>query len=77
MVSNQSGTQEAVDTVRAEVAKSNYTMETLIKCIKYIDYPTLEKTTPLVLDVMKTSPNLGTKISGNLYISLSEISTVD
>lgn len=31
MVAGQSGTQEVVDSVRAEAAKSHYTMETLIK----------------------------------------------
>lgn len=73
MVSGQSGTQEAVDSVRAEFAKSHYTMETLIKCIKYIDYPTLEKTTPLVLDVLKSSPNLGTKIATAHFICLISV----
>ena len=66
----QSGTQEVVDSVRAEAANSRYTMETLIKCIKYIDYPTLEKTTPAVLDLLKTSVNLGTKIANAHFVCL-------
>lgn len=70
MLGAQSGTQEVVDSVRAEAAKSHYTMETLIKCIKYIDYPTLEKTTPAVLDLVKTSVNLGTKIATAHFVCL-------
>ncbi|CRK95076.1 CLUMA_CG008554, isoform A [Clunio marinus] len=73
MVSAQSGTQEAVDSARAEMAKSHYTMETLNKCIKYIDYSTLEKTTPAVLDLIKTSVILGTKIATAHFVCLISI----
>lgn len=62
--------QEAIDMSRAEVAKSHFTMETLIKCIKYIDYETLEKTTPAVLDLIKTSVILGTKIATAHFVCL-------
>lgn len=70
MYSGQAGTQEVVDSVRAEAAKSHYTMETLIKCIKYIDYPTLEKTSPAVLDLIKSSVVLGTKIATAHFVCL-------
>lgn len=73
MFGAQSGTQEVVDSVRAEAAKSHYTMETLIKCIKHIDYATLEKTTPAVLDLVKTSVNLGTKVSSAHFICLVSV----
>lgn len=73
MYSGVAGTQEIVDTVRAEAAKSHYTMETLIKCIKYIDYSTLEKTTPAVLDLIKTSVILGTKIATAHFVCLISV----
>lgn len=73
MMSGQSGGQEVVDSVRAEAAKSHYTMETLIKCIKYIDYATLEKTTPAVLDLIKTSVVLGTKIATAHFVCLISV----
>ena len=71
--SGQSGSQEVVDSCRAEAAKSHYTMETLIKCIKYIDFPTLEKTTPAVLDLIKSSVILGTKIATAHFVSLISV----
>ena len=73
MVSGQSGSQEVVDSVRAEAAKSHYTMETLVKCIKYIDYETLEKTTPSVLDLIKSSVILGTKIATAHFVCLVSV----
>lgn len=73
IVSGQSNSQELVDSVRAEAAKSHYTMETLIKCIKYIDFQTLEKTTPAVLDLIKTSVILGTKIATAHFVSLISV----
>lgn len=73
MVSGQAGYQEVVDSVRAEEAKSHYTMETLIKCIKYIDYQTLEKMTPAVLDLIKTNVILGTKIATAHFVSLISV----
>lgn len=73
MFSGQSGHQEVIDSVRAEAAKSHYTMETLIKCIKYIDYPTLEKTTPAVLDLIKTSVILGTRIATAHFVCLVSV----
>lgn len=73
MMSAQSGTQEVVDSVRAEAAKSRYTMETLIKCIKYIDFATLEKTTPAVLELIKSSVVLGTKIAAAHFVCLISV----
>lgn len=56
-------TQEAIDSVRAEAAKQHYCAETLSKCLKYINLPELQAMTPGVLDVMKTTVNLGSKIT--------------
>ncbi|XP_065083000.1 proteasome-associated protein ECM29 homolog [Ochlerotatus camptorhynchus] len=73
MMAGQSGTQEVVDSMRAEAAKQHYTMETLSKCIRHIDYATLEKMTPAVLDVMRTGVNLGTKVAGAHFVCLISI----
>lgn len=73
MMSAQSGTQEVVDSIRAEAAKSHYTMETLNKCIKYIDFNILEKTTPAVLDIIKSSVILGTKVAAAQFVCLISV----
>ncbi|XP_053690406.1 proteasome-associated protein ECM29 homolog [Sabethes cyaneus] len=73
MMAGQSGTQEVVDSMRAEAAKQHYTMETLSKCIRHIDFATLEKMTPAVLDVLKTGVNLGTKVACAHFICLISI----
>lgn len=70
MLGSQAGTQEAVDSVRAEAAKQHYTMETLSKCIRFIDYTSFEKMTPAVLDLMKSSVQMGTKIACAHFICL-------
>ncbi|XP_058129433.1 proteasome-associated protein ECM29 homolog isoform X1 [Anopheles ziemanni] len=72
MLSGQSssGTQEAIDSLRAEAAKQHYTMETLTKCIRHIDYVTMERMTPAVLDLLKTSVSLGTKVACAHFICL-------
>ncbi|EDW31715.1 GL11265 [Drosophila persimilis] len=65
--------QEVVDTLRAEAAKSHHTMETISKCVRYIDYPVLERMTPEVLELMKSSVNLGTKIGCAHFVCLISI----
>ncbi|XP_030379976.1 proteasome-associated protein ECM29 homolog [Scaptodrosophila lebanonensis] len=65
--------QEAVDSLRAEAAKSHHTMETINKCVQFIEYPVLEKMTPSVLELMKTSVNLGTKIGCAHFVCLITI----
>lgn len=62
--------QEAVDSLRAEAAKSHHTMETINKCVRFIDYPVLERMTPELLELMKTSVNLGTKIGCAHFVCL-------
>jgi len=66
-------TQELVDTMRAEAAKQHYTMETLNKCIRHIDYNSFTVMTPTILDIMKTYVNLGTKIACAHFICLVSI----
>ncbi|XP_068144819.1 proteasome-associated protein ECM29 homolog [Drosophila tropicalis] len=65
--------QEAIDTLRAEAAKSHHTMETINKCVRFIDYPELEKMTPEVLELMKSSVSLGTKIGCAHFVCLVSI----
>lgn len=62
--------QEMFDSVRAEVAKQHHSTETLTKCIRYIDYAALEKMTPQVLELMKSTMNLGTKVACAHFICL-------
>nr|XP_014085277.2 proteasome-associated protein ECM29 homolog [Bactrocera oleae] len=65
--------QEAVDTVRAEAAKSHHTMESISKCMRYIDYKVLEEMTPAVLELIKTNIILGTKIACAHFVCLISI----
>lgn len=73
-MSNQLGAnseaQDMIDTARAEVAKQHHSTETLTKCIRYIDYEALEKMTPDILEVMKLTVNLGTKIACAHFVCL-------
>ncbi|KAL7023749.1 hypothetical protein ACKWTF_012762 [Chironomus riparius] len=63
MVSGQGGSQEIVDSMRAEEAKNHFTMNTLKKCVKYIDISTMEKANQSVLELIKNGVNLGTKVA--------------
>uniref|UniRef100_A0A1I8PQ69 Proteasome-associated protein ECM29 homolog n=1 Tax=Stomoxys calcitrans TaxID=35570 RepID=A0A1I8PQ69_STOCA len=65
--------QEKVDSLRAEAAKSHHTTEATAKCVRFVDYAALEKMTPAVLDLIKTSVNLGTKIACAHLICLISI----
>ncbi|XP_075170057.1 proteasome-associated protein ECM29 homolog [Haematobia irritans] len=65
--------QEKVDSLRAEAAKSHHTTETTAKCVRFVDYAALEKMTPAVLDIIKTSVNLGSKIAAAHLICLISI----
>lgn len=73
-ISNQlaanSDLQESIDSARAEFAKQHHSTETLAKCIRYIDYDSLEKMTPDVVDLMKMAVNLGTKIACAHFVCL-------
>ncbi|KAH8405828.1 hypothetical protein KR215_009962, partial [Drosophila sulfurigaster] len=67
--------QEAVDSLRAEAAKSHHTMETINKCVRFIDYQVLERMTPELLELIKTSINLGTKIGCAHFVCLVSVHT--
>lgn len=73
-MSNQLGgnadAQEIIDSARAEVAKQHHSTETLTKCIRYINYESLEKMTPDIVEVMKMAVNLGTKIACAHFVCL-------
>lgn len=73
-LSNQLGAnadaQEMVDSARAEVAKQHHSTETLTKCIRYIEYESLEQMTPDIVELMKNSVNLGTKVACAHFVCL-------
>lgn len=69
--------QEMFDSVRAEAAKQHHSTETLSKCIRYMDYAALEKITPEVIDLMKNTVNLGTKVTSAHFICLVRTSVRD
>lgn len=62
--------QEVVDSIRAEAAKQHHSTETLAKCIRYIDYESLEKMTPDIIELIKSTVNLGTKVACAHFICL-------
>lgn len=66
----QADAQEAVDSIRAEAAKQHHSMETLTKCVRHIDYAALERMTPDVVELMRSTVNLGTKIACAHFICL-------
>lgn len=41
-----------------------------LQCVRFIDYPALEKMTPSILDLIRNSVNLGTKIACAHFICL-------
>ncbi|KAL5274963.1 KIAA0368 family protein [Megaselia abdita] len=65
--------QEVVDTLRAESAKSHKTTEALQKCIQYIDADLLEEMTPAIIEISKSSVNLGTRVACAHFISMASI----
>lgn len=73
MFGSDARTQEAVDSIRADMAKQHHTMDALNKCIRFVDYPALEKMTPAVVDIMKTTVQLGTKVACAHFICLVSV----
>ncbi|KAB0794456.1 hypothetical protein PPYR_11295 [Photinus pyralis] len=70
MLSAQSDAQEAVDSARANIAKSHFTMETVSKCLQYADASILGELTPKITELMKSSVTFGTRIVCVHFISL-------
>nr|XP_022915862.1 proteasome-associated protein ECM29 homolog isoform X1 [Onthophagus taurus] len=70
MLGGQSHAQEAVDSARASFAKSHFTTETVSKCLQYADATILEELVPKVVDLMKGSVVLGTRVACAHFITL-------
>ncbi|KAJ1522342.1 hypothetical protein ONE63_002635 [Megalurothrips usitatus] len=62
--------QEMIDTVRAAAAKSHHSTETMTKCLQYVDAEILEKLIPRVVDMLRTSIGLGTRVATTHLIVL-------
>lgn len=56
-------TQEVIDAIRASFAKSHYTSETVTKCLQYVEASTLRELIPKVLELMRNSVGLGTRVA--------------
>ncbi|XP_018049516.1 PREDICTED: proteasome-associated protein ECM29 homolog [Atta colombica] len=63
-------TQEAIDNLRANVARSHYASDTITKCIQYIDVDVLKELMPKVIDLIKFSVGFGTKIACSHFLIL-------
>ncbi|XP_012233833.1 proteasome adapter and scaffold protein ECM29 [Linepithema humile] len=63
-------TQEAIDNLRASVAKGHHASDTITKCIQYIDADVLKDLMPKVIDLIKSSIGFGTKIACSHFIIL-------
>lgn len=70
MLGGSRETQEVLDSARASAAKSHYTTETMGRCLQYADATILEELTPKVLDLMKSSTGLGTRVACAHFITL-------
>lgn len=70
MFGSQSQTQEIIDSARASAAKSHYTTETMGRCLQYVDASILEELVPRVLDLMKSTVGLGTRVACSHFINL-------
>ncbi|KAF5283686.1 hypothetical protein FQR65_LT13757 [Abscondita terminalis] len=70
MMSGQNEAQEVIDSARANIAKSHFTMETVSKCLQYADASILQELTPRIIELMKSSVRLGTRIVCAHFITL-------
>ncbi|KAJ8917780.1 hypothetical protein NQ315_010686 [Exocentrus adspersus] len=70
MLGAQSQAQEAVDSARASFAKSHFTTETVSKSLQYADASILEELVPKIVDLMKGSVGLGTRIACAHFVTL-------
>ncbi|XP_066994237.2 proteasome adapter and scaffold protein ECM29 isoform X2 [Anabrus simplex] len=65
--------QEIVDSLRASAAKSHYTTETVTKCVQYVDAETLESLVPRIIELMRASVGLGTRVAcAHLVVLLAQ-----
>ncbi|KAF7270517.1 hypothetical protein GWI33_016522 [Rhynchophorus ferrugineus] len=70
MMGGQSQAQEAIDSARASIAKSHFTTETVSKSLQYADATILEELVPKIVELMKGSVGLGTRIACAHFITL-------
>ncbi|CAG9821949.1 unnamed protein product [Phaedon cochleariae] len=66
----QSQAQEMVDSARASFAKSHFTTETVSKSLQYADASILEELVPKIVELMKGSVGLGTRIACKFLATL-------
>ncbi|KAK9746868.1 Proteasome stabiliser [Popillia japonica] len=70
MMGAQAQAQEAIDSARASIAKSHFTTETVSKCLQYADATILEELVPKVIELMRGSVGLGTRVACAHFITL-------
>ncbi|CAH0555694.1 unnamed protein product [Brassicogethes aeneus] len=70
MLGAQSQAQEAVDSARASFAKSHFTTETVAKSLQYADASILEELVPKLVELMRGSVGLGTRVACCHFIVL-------
>ncbi|XP_056640479.1 proteasome adapter and scaffold protein ECM29 [Diorhabda sublineata] len=66
----QTEAQEALDSARASIAKSHFTTETVSKSLQFADASILEELIPKIIELMKSSVGLGTRIACAHFITL-------
>ncbi|KAL1514253.1 hypothetical protein ABEB36_003540 [Hypothenemus hampei] len=66
----QAETQEIIDSARASIAKSHFATQTVSKSLRYADSSMLEELIPKVLELLKSSVGLGTRIACAHFITL-------
>ncbi|XP_011307486.1 proteasome-associated protein ECM29 homolog [Fopius arisanus] len=64
----QSDVQEAIDSVRTSAAKSHYATEALKRCTLYIDAEILKDLMPKVIELMRSSIGLGSKVAVSHFL---------
>ncbi|XP_050294248.1 proteasome-associated protein ECM29 homolog [Anthonomus grandis grandis] len=69
-MAGQAETQEAIDHARASLAKSHFATETVSKSLRYADGSMLDELIPKILELMKPSIGLGTRIACSHFITL-------
>ncbi|XP_008560300.1 proteasome adapter and scaffold protein ECM29 [Microplitis demolitor] len=68
--SAQAEIQEALDRVRSNEAKTHHATETVRKCTQYIDAAILQELMPKVIELIKSSIGLGSKVSISHFLIL-------
>ncbi|KAL1116555.1 hypothetical protein AAG570_005027 [Ranatra chinensis] len=70
--------QDAIDSARASAVKSHFTATTLTRCVQYVKPEMLEELAPQMVDMLKTSVGLGSRITtADFLILLAHHLTVE